>query len=561
MRHWILVILFSIGVSASYVLADDIPQPLALEPEAGNTQDLIFPDHPVFRAWRDLFILSGRALPSSVGPLSRNEILLYLSALPEAASPLEALLRQRVRDRLDSKPGFQQSTFAFQAINTLQPELYLGNVTDPTEWYRSYYTQPPLWRTDFKFWGGNFLAFAFDLPVSVEPFAILDRQGPINSNIISNLGEWNKYFPFRGYIAAGGDFWSIQWGRGKLSYGPGRSGNILLSDAADWADFFAISLFWEGFKFHSVVINQDWYDYLLDTSNNPVLHPSGWYRSAEGAQTKSRFHTFHRLEFRPTGNFSFAISEAGAVETVGMDFRFLNPFFVYHNWFLSENSDSNAALDAEWTIFPGFSVYGAFLFDYITTPYKDQVFQDKRPLAYGIQLGKESLFQFDQSLLRFLLEAVYISPYAYTDRNFNWVQWRRHLSDYGEIRGRALLEQPLGYVLGPNSSQLLAAVSWEVPGLWNFGLDGRIVGKGSNNLLTKNPEHPDADDPPLMAPPYEKPRLNLILRAWGEWELESVGGPKFWTIRTDVLATQKSNTGNGDEGLIFQSALGLRFEW
>ncbi len=539
--------------------AEDAPLPISHP--TGNSQDLIFPDHPVYREWRDVFILAGRALPSSVGPISRREMLSYLDALPESASPLESRLRQKVRDRLGIKPSISEPQFAFQAVHTLQPELYLGNVSESVDWYRSYATQPPAWRTDFKFWGGDSFAFAFDLPLSVEPFAILDRRGPINSNLIYNLGEWNKYFPYRGYIAAGGDFWSLNWGRGKLSYGPGRTGNLILSDAADWADYIALSLFWEGFKFHTVIINQDWYAYYLDGGGNPVLHPSGWYRSAEGAQTQSRFHTFHRLEFRPTPNFSFAITEAAAAETSGMDFRFLNPFYVYHNWFLSENSDSNAALDAEWTVFPGFSIYGAFLFDYITTPYKDQVFQDQRPLAFGAQLGKESLWTWNESLLRILLEVVWISSYAYTDRNFNWVQWRRHLSDYGEIRGRALLEQPLGYYLGPDSSQILAAVSWEAPGLGNIGLDGRLIRKRGVNLLTKNPEHPDANAPPLQPPPYERPRLQLMIRGWAEWEVESIGGPRFWTIRADALITQNANTGNGDGRTIFQSALGLRFEW
>lgn len=559
MRGFPIVAVCSLLLGA-FLSAQEPSGPLPMDLPMANTQDLIFPDHPVFREWRDVFLLAGRALPSSVGPLSRREMLVYLSLLPETRSELESQLRQRVQDRLRPRLALRQANLAFEFHQTLHPEFYVGNVLSPEDWYRTYYTQPSLYRGDFRFWGGSFLAFAFDLPVAVEPFAVLDRSGPMNSNLVFNLGEWNKYFPFRGYVAAGGEFWSLHWGRGKLSYGPGRTGNLLLSDAADWADFLGLSLFWESFKFHTVIINQDWYAYALD-NGLPLRHPSGWYRSAEGAQNRSRFHTFHRLEFRPWNTLTISLIEAGAVETYGFDFRFLNPFFVYHNWFLSENSDSNAGIDWEWVPLPNLGFWGAVLFDYITTPYKDQVFHDTRPLAFAVQFGGETLWPLDSGLIRAMTEAVYVSSYAYTDRNFNWVQWRRHLSDYGQIRGRALLEQPLGYILGPDSALLQVALSWEVPRLGKVGLESRIAYKGQNHLLTRNPEHPNASDPPLEPPPYEKPGGRVGLRGWVEWELESVGLPPFWTIRVDALAQQKSRLDQTLEATILQGAFGLRIEW
>ena len=561
-RTWISSVILFFCVTLGQLSAQDEPlPPNNLESLGANTQDLIFPDHPVYKRWRDLFILAGQALPSSAAPISRHEMLTYLAQLPEASSPVESQKRKLVLDQLTPKPLFSQNQFSFQLVNALHPEIYFGNVTDAEDWDRTYSNRPALWRSDFRFWGGSFLAFAFDLPLSQEPFAVLDKTGPLNSNILTSLGEWNKYFPFRSYLAVGGEFWSLQWGRGKLSYGPGRTGNLLLSDAADWADFWGLSLFWEGFKFQTFIINQDWYEYALDTLNQPIPHPSGWYRSAEGAQAKSRFHTFHRLEFRPWKNFTIALSEAGAVETNGFDFRFLNPFYVYHNWFLSENSDSNAALDWEWTIVRGINFYGAFLADYITTPYKDQVFHDSRPLAFGLQLGTEILQPLEVNLLRYLVEVVYLSPYAYTDRNFNWVQWRRHLSDYGEIRGRALLEQPLGYILGPGSFQLMGAVSFEWPSLFSLGLDSRFITKGTTHLLSRNPSHPDYNQPGLNPPPYEKPGNRLLVRTWVEWELASVGLPPFWTLRLDVLSTSKWGSNQQEPDWILQSALGLGLEW
>lgn len=531
---------------------------MAPPPATDNRQDLIFPDHPVWSEWRDLFTLAGRALPSSAAPLSRREMALYLESLPAATSEVETQLRERVRQRLSLRPLLSEGSLRFQFTSVLSPEIYVGTVDRPVDWAKRWTERPPAWRGDFLFQGGETWAFGFDFPLAQEPFAVLDRPGPLATNVIGSLGEWNKYFPFRGWIAAGGDFWSLQWGRGKLSYGPGRTGNLILSDAADFADFVALSLFWKSFKFHTVVINQDWYAYLEDPPGTPARHPSGWYRSAEGAQAKSRFHTFHRLEFRPSPQWSLGLTEAAAVETSGMDFRFLNPLFIYHNWFLSENSDSNAALDWEWTPSRGLTLYGALLADYITTPYKDQVFNDPRPLAFGLQQGAEALLPLGRSLIRLRGEWVHLSPYAYTDRNFNWVQWRRHLSDYGEIRGRALLEQPLGYVLGPDSTSLLGAISWEWPGALALGAEARWTRKGPNHLLTRNPTHPQASDPPLEPPPYEEPSTRWHLRTWALWDLETVGLPPFWTLRADAYLSHIS-TAAGDRWIL-QAGLGAWLE-
>jgi len=184
-RTWISSVILFFCVTLGQLSAQDEPlPPNNLESLGANTQDLIFPDHPVYKRWRDLFILAGQALPSSAAPISRHEMLTYLAQLPEASSPVESQKRKLVLDQLTPKPLFSQNQFSFQLVNALHLEIYFGNVTDAEDWDRTYSNRPALWRSDFRFWGGSFLAFAFDLPLSQEPFAVLDKTGPLYLSLI-----------------------------------------------------------------------------------------------------------------------------------------------------------------------------------------------------------------------------------------------------------------------------------------------------------------------------------------------------------------------------------------
>ncbi|GEM_PF-5735961 len=552
-----LTLLISLALPVLLCGQDIGPLPLEGPLYEGNHQDLVFSSRPSFGRLRDIFILAGRSLPSSVGPITREEIFLYLSTLPLALSPVEEKLRNDLLNDLTPKPWVTEKKFLFSLRQTLYPELYVGNADTGNEWVWDYPNRPPAYNALFRFWGSDNLAFAFDVPVSQDPFAVLEKNGPVTSSLITSLGEWNKYFPFEGWFSFGGEVWSFQVGRGELTYGPGRTGNLLLSDAGDFADFASLSFFWQGFKFHTLIINQDYYSYAGDLS----FHPSGWMNASEGAQEVSRFHTFHRFEFRINPQLVLSLTEAGAVETKGFDFRFLNPFYVYHNWFLSQNSDSNAALDLEWTPMRGFTVYGAFLADYVTTSYKQAVFSDTMPLALGWQAGFETLITQGTSLLRVNFEAVWIDPFTYTDRNFNWVLWRRNLSDYAEIRGRAVMEQPLGYVLGPDSALLHLSVSWENPGFLEAGMQNRFIRKGMNNLRTRNPSRPDSLDPALPPPPGEEPGLTVSSNLWSKLSLSLLGLPEAWFIRLEAANVLTWDLSPVFQDWRVQGALSLFIEW
>ncbi|RFU95527.1 hypothetical protein DYP60_03380 [Sphaerochaeta halotolerans] len=66
--------------------------------------------------------------------------------------------------------------------------------------------------------------------------------------------------PYRAFVATGGEHWSFQIGRDRLSWGAGQTGNLMVSDS---------------FKYHTmarVTTFSDWFKYTFVTSFFP--HPS-----------------------------------------------------------------------------------------------------------------------------------------------------------------------------------------------------------------------------------------------------------------------------------------------
>lgn len=65
--------------------------------------------------------------------------------------------------------------------------------------------------------------------------------------------------PYRAFVATGGEHWSFQIGRDRLSWGAGQTGNLMVSDS---------------FKYHTmarVTTFSDWFKYTFVTSFFRIL--------------------------------------------------------------------------------------------------------------------------------------------------------------------------------------------------------------------------------------------------------------------------------------------------
>jgi hypothetical protein len=248
--------------------------------------------------------------------------------------------------------------------------------------------------------------------------------------------------PLRAFAALGGAWWTFQIGRDRLSFGPGRTGNMAVSDTPDYYDFARISFFSDVFKY-SVLVSQmplNAEHLVADASSLALPPPAMGYDLLE---TTNRYLYFHRLDIRLFKKFSIGISEGVMAGNSPLELRFLNPVTVFHSFFSwldypewgAAGGDMNGSLfslDLEWAFLPGWALYSQIVMNEFSTPYESSRYPDQPPPGMGYLLGAEYAVPLGSWALSFYAELVYADPFLYTlSTPFASMIWMRRLSDIG----------------------------------------------------------------------------------------------------------------------------------
>ncbi|MCX6641074.1 MAG: hypothetical protein NTW14_11450 [bacterium] len=207
-------------------------------------------------------------------------------------------------------------------------------------------------------------------------------------------------------VAIGGKFWELHAGKMQLRWGPGRSGQLLLSD---WGTSFhqvqaAVNL-GQRMRFVYVFGSLSNYTEIDDT----LYTSAGFYRTIEAA----KYLAAHRLEWNPHRRLRFAFSESVIFGERSPELAYLIPinFFYSAQHDLGDEDNTLMCFDAVWIPHARWKLYGQFLIDDITF---GRVTTD----YYGNKIGWLAGLSYVQPLgfknWEVALEMVKLRPFVYT---------------------------------------------------------------------------------------------------------------------------------------------------
>lgn len=462
-KVWVLVLLFALGSASLF------SSPLRMI----GVGDPILEDYVFLVRSAEVSVLS------VTPPLSSEEILLNVRSLSTAnRSPVWGAAYARVLQALQEPPVLKDGPFGM----TLHPELALeGRWRSNTalEWIREEKQNPAVLSLPLEFFFANSLYARGDLVVRNDPSFYDDGESHGGTNLPLDVQKLDANIPLKGFIASGGPWWSVQLGRDRLSFGTGHGGNLTISDSPDYYDFARLSLFSPNFKY-SFLVTQ------LPLETPDYFYAEGFDISTgtDPTYTTQRYLYLHRWDLRLWKRFSMGLSEGVLVGNSPLELRFLNPFIIYHSFFswrdypewgsdTGEGGDMNGsvvALDLEWALGGGISLYGQMVMNQFATPYELEHWpEDNSPNGLGWLGGVE--YNGDVAGWRsvFFLEGVYTDPYLYVlSSPFASFIWMRRLSDLtskklryswlGYPEGRDVMSLTLGSTMGRDPLSL----SWDL---------------------------------------------------------------------------------------------------
>lgn len=378
---------------------------------AENLQFIVPTDAQIYQELSVLAVAEGRHLPSGTGPWSVGELLIYLEDLKDGASSDLAGDIAAVERQLRDLAYLPDDTgFLFDLSLELNTETYIHSneheaFNEDEEWVVDYTERLPLANLPLEFWAGeHFYGYMEFTARNNRFYAGTGSTEPFFSDIFSTnliidngLKQADASFPWRAFLSAGGDDWNLQFGRDRLDWGFGETGNLLLSDHLDYHEFIRLSLFSERSKYSMLVAAFD---------------PAGWTGSMDPLPTH-QYLIAHGLEYSPHPSLLLGVVESFMFKGEVFDFRFLNPLMFYHNFYIPGNSNSLVTFDIDYTPIKGFSLYSQFAIDEIAAPGETGGEEGGHPRALGLIAGLKHAVVTDSITSMTSLEFAYTDPYLY----------------------------------------------------------------------------------------------------------------------------------------------------
>ncbi len=502
-----------------------------------------------FEALRTLSIEQGIALPFTSGPIPEAELRhamdrIDTGALSEAGRTTWDWLRESLSPREDYAE--EGGRFRFEAGAEFTLETYLH--TDPDNGYMEYRWEDraPVARFPLEFWFGRQAYAIFDLSVqkNIPDFNLYptyssssqygfdeystDEEDPW-TNVPYVISTIDVQFPHRAFLSAGGERWNARIGRDQVDWGNGHTGNLYISDYADWYDSLQFSTFWDRFKFSWIWASLD--GKLMNDEREFTEYTVGWDTTGDGiADTyvdpgdgSPRIVTYtpdieqknliaQRWEMRVRDRLGLVYTEGIILGRTQVELRHLNPLYHYHNLYTNTQNVGNAhrSFEFNYAVAPGFSFYAAMSPDQWSSPLEPETDIGEEPNAVAYLAGIDYRRGISDGYLHAIVEGVYATPwFGIHNSPLTSITTRRFImAEHGVERAQIWYDKPIGHYGGNDFALLWMDVSYGVAGRYRYGLNGFYEGDGSvpMNALLQSKVSDDLrdvlslDDASLSAP-------------------------------------------------------------
>lgn len=436
-----------------------------------------------------------------------------------------------IRGYLSQKPFYAEEDqgtqgFAFYPDLRIHVEGYLHSNRTCDQWAYGFHDRKPLigLLLDTSFFDS--LSLYIDLTVQKDPFQV--GGDPDNyTNLLTSPSQFDLNMPYRAGLSWGGRHWNLWLGRDRLSWGNGRSGNLLLSDADLYHEGVRFTTWWDRFKFTFLLLGLESWRMETDEKGNPYPWPDASATTLEEklllAPEKFKMFLAHRLEFNLRSNLRLTLNESIVYGGKYPDLRVFNPLIVYHSFYIKEWANSLMTIELDWVPFPGVYLYGQYAQDQLSTLFEKETYgKDEEPNAMGYLVGfelqqlvgspdarfKNTGFKTGsetqgnsregqgagssgKAWLRAGYEFVKTDPWLYI-RETPYVSFFSTRRVHSEARKAVLgdknyyfLHTPLGYQYGPDVVVNTIWISYEVPERYRWFLEYSLILKGENEVTSR----------------------------------------------------------------------------
>ena len=478
-----------------------------------NMQKIFPVDSEEYTIIKYLYIAQGHSLPSTTGPWSADELENMLRVLDVSSmDSVQKAWYDAVSASVNARPEIDLDKFGMTFTGKANLELYFHTNTDGyaiTADTSSHDVTEKAFQGNHWVYDENYQKsfLNFELETYLTDYFYADFQADIansrhsdeyyteelgisklSTNIIGlkhlkfNLSYFDGNWPYRSFLSAGGNNWNIQIGRDKLSWGPGETGNLTISNNMPYQNYGKITAYSDYFKytfltsFYPHPVN--YWDNQYDGAADPHWH--GLDNTYWGAAYKGlSMYIGHRLEARL---FNDKLTIAGVEGLMYMsedntiDVRALNPLNFNHNNYIARNSNSTLELEFNYTPIKGLNVYGEMIIDEIAFPGIEtppSAENRRNPTAMGFIFGVKGVYTLGNGILHATAEFAKTDPYLYLrdglDRNnaagnqqgyygINYVVAIRNWSSVGS--GITYDEYFQGYTYGPDAVVANLKAGW-----------------------------------------------------------------------------------------------------
>lgn len=455
---------------------------------ATNVQKVIPLESDVYSAIDALYILEGKAVPSTTRPWTVAETKKILSKVSketsvELYSIVEEAVGETPKIALDEYFGMTFGGYAsitgYAHTNTAYsyPFNEMGS-----NLFRNANDTPTI-RIDWDAWVGEHVYSFVWYEYKNEYYE--NGYGKYNFDFdISNLTpdgfttDIDQREPSRAFAVVGGDSWSLEYGRDRLVIGSGISGSLILSDTLPFHNVLRLSLFGDRYKYSFIM---SFLPHLKRDSEN------GLNEGGDGIL----FYMTHRLECRFLADRLYAAINESVMyrkDEAFLDLRYVNPVMYFHNYFIPYTTNSILDLEASFAMAKGWNLYGQFAIDQFASPVEKAEDEYNEPLTFGAMLGVRNVRSLGDGVLTVDLEGAYTMPYLYhrakDDIDVEHGETTQHLDDpglgyIGSFRNRMFY---IGYTYGSDAVVADLKVTYEVPSDWKAGAEGVLVVHGERDV-------------------------------------------------------------------------------
>jgi hypothetical protein len=465
-----------------------------------------------------LYISCGLALPSTAGPWSEDELLLMLSRLePSALNDAEL----KVYAYLERT--FTETKKVFGLHIDIAPEIYAH--TNPNIFFLpDAFVRDPLEARPFLSfkldshltkWGYGFADISLGTALYTtqasqadgykeQPASVLFGANTFATNILflsqNGLQDFDITVPHRAFVSIGSRGWNFQFGRERLEWGPGESGNFLLGSQIDYHNMGKLTFYGDKLKYtyliSSFIHPSEYYDYMYSPQNDSAPYTSYAPINSDNIYNGINLFIAHRLEWRLFNKFNIALNEGLMYlnEENYLPLEVLVPTMLMHNLYRRMNTNSIINIELDWTPIRHLNVYAQLVLDELNFAFSENTANEATPEANGFMLGAKTAFPLLSGFFSASLEGAYTSPYLYLRSRAGAVN-EQQAGEYGAgfiAANRYItteyvtrfVEKFLGYRYGGDAVVVNAHAAYSRLGSFSLGAQALFMIHGTHDQYT-----------------------------------------------------------------------------